>query len=76
MTSIFFIGGKISGIALSNIDLSNILPKVTKKPWVIMRYSDLTPEMELTYWTILLYQYPNQIGHWVLIKCNASNREL
>jgi hypothetical protein len=62
-TSRFFYGGTIIQVALSNIDLANILPKITSKNWNIHKYSDLTPEMEFPYWTLLIFQYPNQIGH-------------
>jgi hypothetical protein len=75
MTSRFFSGGRISDVALSNIDIKNILPKITKKSWSVYKYSDLTPDMRLPFYSILLYQYPNQIGHWVLIKCD-DNKEL
>jgi hypothetical protein len=68
MVSRFFIGGKISKVELSNIDLQSLVPKVTNKPFRILKYSDLTIDHQFTYWTILLYQYPKQIGHWTLIK--------
>jgi hypothetical protein len=70
----FFIGGKITKVELLNIDLANILPKVTNRPYVIHKYGDLTPEMKLPYWMILLYQYPRQIGHWVLLECDAEKK--
>jgi hypothetical protein len=65
MVSRFFIGGKITKVELSNIDLANILPKVTSKPFSIHKYGDLTYDHQFMYWTVLLYQYPKQIGHWV-----------
>jgi hypothetical protein len=74
MLSRFFIGGKITKVELSNIDLQNIVPKVTSKPFSIHKYSDLTYDHEFTYWTILLYQYPKQIGHWTLIKYNTAHK--
>jgi hypothetical protein len=69
-TSRFYIGGKIKDIALSNIDIAKILPKITNKSWSIFKYGDLKPDIDLTYWTIILYQYPKQIGHWVMVKCS------
>jgi hypothetical protein len=57
---------------MSNIDLARILPKVTDQTWRIHIYFDLTPDMELPYWTMLLYQYPGQIGYWTLVKCDNS----
>jgi hypothetical protein len=72
MVSRFFIGGKISKVELSNIDLQSLVPKVTNKPFRILKYSDLTFDHQFTYWTILLYQYPKQIGHWTLIKCSSN----
>jgi hypothetical protein len=76
MFSRFFIGGKITKVELLNIDLQGLMPKVTSKPFRILKYSDLTYDHEFTYWTILLYQYPRQIGHWTLIKCDASHKYL
>jgi hypothetical protein len=76
MLSRFFIGGKITKVELSNIDLQSLIPKVTSKPFRIHKYSDLTFDHELTYWTILLYQYPKQIGHWTLIQCDADRKLL
>lgn len=57
---------------MSNLDLQIIFPKVTDQTWSIHKYSVLTPEMELPYWTMLLYQYPGQIGHWTLVKCEPG----
>jgi hypothetical protein len=76
MVSRFFIGGKITKVELSNIDLANILPKVTSKPFSIHKYGDLTYDHQFMYWTVLLYQYPKQIGHWVLIKCDPQRKRL
>jgi hypothetical protein len=76
MTSRFFIGGKISKVELSNIDLQTLVPKVTSKLFSIHKYSDLTYDHQFTYWTILLYQYPGQIGHWTLIKCDPAKKVL
>jgi hypothetical protein len=76
MVSRFFIGGKISKVELSNIDLQSLVPKVTSKPFSIHKYSDLTFDHQFTYWTILLYQYPGQIGHWTLIKCDPAKKIL
>jgi hypothetical protein len=76
MVSRFFIGGKISKVELSNIDLQTLVPKVTSKPFSIHKYSDLTYDHQFTYWTILLYQYPGQIGHWTLIKCDPAKKIL
>jgi hypothetical protein len=39
-----------------------------------MKYGDLTYDLELPYWTILLYQYPGQIGHWTLIRCDRTKK--
>jgi hypothetical protein len=61
---------------LSNIDLAKILPKITDKSWAIFKYGDLKPDLELPYWTIILYQYPGQIGHWCLLKCDDPMRDL
>jgi hypothetical protein len=74
MLSRFFIGGKIIKVELSNIDLQNIVPKVTSKPFSIHKYSNLTYDHEFTYLTILLYQYPKQIEHLTLIKCNPTHK--
>jgi hypothetical protein len=41
-----------------------------------MKYSEIRPDMELPYWTVLLYQYPRQIQHWVLIKVDDKKREI
>jgi hypothetical protein len=57
---------------MSNLDLQRIFPKVTDQSWSIHKYSGLTPNMELPYWTMLLYQYPGQIGHWTLVKCEPG----
>jgi hypothetical protein len=76
MISRFFIGEKITKVELSNIDLANILPKITTKSYSIHKYSDLTYDHVLSYWTILLYQYPGQIGHWTLIKCDPTTKVL
>jgi hypothetical protein len=75
-TSRFYFGGKIKQVALSNIDLAKILPKITDKSWSIFKYGDLKLDMELTYWTIILYQYPGQVGHWCLLKCIDPMRDL
>jgi hypothetical protein len=32
--------------------------------------------MELSYYNIILYQYDNDMGHWVLLKCDKDNRDL
>jgi hypothetical protein len=76
MVSRFFIGGKISKVELSNLDLQLLMPKVTSIPFRIMKYSDLTYDHPFTYWTILLYQYPGHIGHWTLIKCDPTKKLL
>jgi hypothetical protein len=75
-TSRYFIGGAIKNIALSNIDISKILSKITSKPFTIIKYGDLKPDMELSYYNIILYQYDSDMGHWVLLKCDPSKREL
>jgi hypothetical protein len=76
MVSRFFIGGKITKVELLNIELQSLIPKVASKPFSIHKYSDLTYDHELTSWTILLYQYPRQIGHRTLIKCDAAKKFL
>jgi hypothetical protein len=75
-TSRYFIGGAIKNIALSNIDISKILSKITSKPFSILKYSDLKPDMDLSYYNIILYQYDSDMGHWVLLKFNPSTRDL
>jgi hypothetical protein len=75
-TSRYFIGGTLKNIALSNIDLAKILSKISPKPFTIMKYGDLKPDMELSYYNIILYQYDSDMGHWVLLRCNPSTKEL
>jgi hypothetical protein len=75
-TSRYFIGGAIKNIALSNIDIGKILSKITSKPFTILKYGDLKPDTELSYYNIILYQYDSDMGHWVLLKCDPSKREL
>jgi hypothetical protein len=75
-TSRYFIGGAIKNIALSNIDISKILSKITPKPFTVLKYGDLKPEMELSYYNVILYQYDNDMGHWVLLQCDKDNHEL
>jgi hypothetical protein len=73
--STFYKGGKITSVALTNIDLNNILPMITDKPFDIIRYEELYP-LNIPYWTIILFSYPNQIGHWCLLKHDEQNKEL
>jgi hypothetical protein len=75
-TSRYFIGGAIKNIALSNIDISKILSKITQKSYQIFKYGDLKPDTELVYYNIILYQYDSDMGHWVLLRCNTNGREL
>jgi hypothetical protein len=75
-TSRYFIGGALKNIALSNIDISKILSKITSKTYQLFRYGDLKPETELVFYNIILYQYNGDIGHWVLLRCNTNGREL
>jgi hypothetical protein len=75
-TSRYFIGGAIKNKALSNIDISKIVSKITSKPFTILKYGDLKPEMDLSYYNIILYQYDGDMGHWVLLKCDKDKHEL
>jgi hypothetical protein len=75
-TSRYFIGGAIKNIALSDIDISKILSKITQKTYQLFKYGDLKPETELVFYNIILYQYDNDMGHWVLLRCNTNGREL
>jgi hypothetical protein len=72
----YFRGRALERVEMSNIDMEKILPKVTDMPYRIMKYGDLKPDMELPYWTVLLYQYPGQIGHWVLIRHKPGKQEI
>jgi hypothetical protein len=45
-TSRYFIGGAIKNIALSNIDISKIISKVTQKTYQVLKYGDLKPDKE------------------------------
>jgi hypothetical protein len=75
-TSRYFIGGAIKSIALSNIDIGKIISKITSKTFAIYRYADLKPDMDLSYYNSILYQFDSDMGHWVLLKCNSNGREL
>jgi hypothetical protein len=75
-TSRYFIGGAIKSIALSNIDIGKILSKITSKSFTIYRYADLKPDMDLSYYNIILYQFDGDMGHWVMLRCNTNGREL
>jgi hypothetical protein len=75
-TSRYFIGGAIKSIALSNIDIGKILSKITSKPFAIYRYADLKPDMDLSHYNIILYQYNGDMGHWVLLKCDKDKHEI
>jgi hypothetical protein len=41
--STFYKGGKFTIVALTNIDLKNILPVITDRPFDIIRYEELNP---------------------------------
>jgi hypothetical protein len=75
-TSRYFISGAIKSIALSNIDIGKILSKITSKPFAIYRYADLKPDMDLSHYNIILYQYDGDVGHWVLLKCDKDRRDM
>jgi hypothetical protein len=73
--STFYKGSKINNVAMSNIDLKQVLPMITDEPFEIIRYEELNP-FYIPYWTIILFSYPNQIGHWCLLKHDKANKEL
>jgi hypothetical protein len=62
-------------IQLTNLDFYKILPKITKKPFKVMKYFELCsrpevveiPNKELVDYNIILYHYPGFIGHWTLL---------
>jgi hypothetical protein len=53
-------------VQLTNLDFYKILPKITKKPFKVMRYFEL-PTKALVDYNIILYQYPGFVGHWTLL---------
>jgi hypothetical protein len=53
-------------IQLTNLDFYKILPKITKKPFKVMRYFEI-PTKELVDYNIILYYYPGFVGHWTLL---------
>jgi hypothetical protein len=69
-------GGRITQPALSNIDIGNVLNKVTNKEYDILAYSDLIKyrNRELPFYTIILFGYGRNIGHWTLLKVDHKNR--
>jgi hypothetical protein len=72
----YFRGGALEKVEMSNIDMERIVPKVTDMPYRIMEYGDLRPDMELPYWTVLLYQYPGQVGHWTFVRHRPGAQEI
>jgi hypothetical protein len=63
---LFFGCGIEEDVRMTNVDFKNILPKITDKPFRVMRYWDLQDKTPLEYYNIILYHYPGFVGHWTL----------
>jgi hypothetical protein len=51
-------------VQLTNIDFYKILPKITKKQFIVIKYSDFfTNPKPLVDYNIILYHFPGFVGH-------------
>jgi len=62
-------------VQLSNLDFYKILPKITKKPFNVMRYWDI-PNKKFVDYNIILYHYPGFVGHWTLLCINKDLKKI
>jgi len=71
-TSSYFKGGRLNSIAMNNIDMRQVMSNITSQPFDVVKYSELTKYVNhpLPTFLIILYQYPNQMGHWCLLYTN------
>jgi hypothetical protein len=59
-------------VQLTNLDFYKIIPKLTSKPFKVIRYFEL-PTKSLVDYNIILYHYPGFVGHWTLL-CKNDNK--
>jgi hypothetical protein len=62
-------------VSLTNLDFHAILPKITSKPFQVMKYEEL-PKKELKYHNIILYRIPGNLGHWTLLCIDDRRKAL
>jgi hypothetical protein len=62
-------------VQLSNLDFYKILPKITDKPFKVMRYFELL-EKQPSYFNIILYHFPGFTGRWVLFCVDDDKRKI
>lgn len=53
-------------VTMSNFDFYKVLPKITSKPFTVMRYFEL-PTRSLKNVNVILYNYPGYLGHWTFL---------
>jgi hypothetical protein len=63
----------MSEVALTNLDFYLIMPKITNKPFQVMKYAEL-PNKEIKYYNIILYNIPGNVGHWTLFCVDDKER--
>jgi hypothetical protein len=96
---LFFGAGIEEDVRMSNLDFNKVLPKITDKPFRVMKYWDLVPSvakqqdwdllrsdswqsqdltqnLPLEFYNIILYHYPGFVGHWTLFCVNDDKRKL
>jgi hypothetical protein len=73
---LFFGAGIEEDVRMSNLDFNKVLPKITDKPFRVMKYFDLTQNLPLEFYNIILYHYPGFVGHWTLFCVNDDKRKL
>jgi len=71
-TSRYLKGGRLNSVEMTNIDMKQVMNNITSQPYDIVKYSDLTKYInhQLPTFLIILFNYPNQIGHWTLLYTN------
>lgn len=66
-SELFFGAGIEEDVRMSNLDFNKVLPKITDKPFRVMKYWDLNQNLPLEFYNIILYHYPGFVGHWTLL---------
>lgn len=68
-TSRYLKGGRLNSVVMSNIDIKQVMSNITNEPFDVVKYIDLTKYLtkKLPTFLIILFNYPEQIGHWCLL---------
>jgi len=72
---LFFGSGLEEDVRMTNIDFYKVLPKITSKPFKVMKYGELKTS-PLAYYNIILYHFPGFVGHWTLFAVDDDKGRL